>query len=240
MTPFRMRLFVVVFLAVATAIAANTMYMQQAPHAEHSAVPNLPANSDERSAPATAAIPRHDRIRDHAEAAGQEQPAHFRTLNELRTTEPRALAAPAPERLVRAIQRELNLRGYADEAATGTLDIRTRAAIIAYEFDENMPLTGEPSEALLKSLIFGRAAGKPGPGSAGRFEERRELIVQVQEGLARMGYAPGPADGRLDPQTRDAIRRFESDRNLGARGTLNERVLLEMVIVAGHPLNANG
>jgi peptidoglycan hydrolase-like protein with peptidoglycan-binding domain len=140
---------------------------------------------------------------------------------------------------VKAVQRELNLRGYAGEAATGTLDIRTRAAIIAYEFDENMPLTGDPTEALLKSLIFGRAAGKPGPGPADRFEERRELIAQVQENLARMGYTPGPANGRLDPKTRDAIRRFESDRNLGARGHLNERVLLEMVIVAGHPLDAN-
>ena len=62
----------------------------------------------------------------------------------------------------------------------------------------------------------------------------------MQENLAQLGYAPGPTDGRLDPQTRDAIRRFEADHNLGAQGSLNERVLLEMVIVAGRPLNANG
>ena len=82
MTPFRMRLFVVVFLAVATAIAANTMYMQQAPHAARGAVQHLSAAPDDRSAPATAAIRRRDPIGARLAAADQDQAAHRQMLSE--------------------------------------------------------------------------------------------------------------------------------------------------------------
>jgi peptidoglycan hydrolase-like protein with peptidoglycan-binding domain len=55
-----------------------------------------------------------------------------------------------------------------------------------------------------------------------------------------MHYRSGPADGRFDAETREAIRKFESDRRLQAAGRLTERVLLELVIVTGRPLDANG
>ena len=41
-------------------------------------------------------------------------------------------------------------------------------------------------------------------------------------------------------RTREAIRKFESDRHLQAEGRLTERVLLEMVIVTGRPFDADG
>lgn len=261
MTPFRMRLFLVVFLSVAAAIAVNALYLQHAPSLAVATVQEPPRHVNVEQAAPTAALPKQDPIVSESAAVSVRQaeagPGRGAGAIESATrsggtdegaprgarasdARPSQPSTPPPARLVRAIQRELQARGYAGEAATGMLSVGTRAAILAYEFDEGMPLTGEASEAILKSLIFGRVEGKTAPGSSARFEERRALIAKVQEMLAAMGYASGPADGRLDAKTRDAIRRFESDRNLTAQGRLTERVLLEMVIVAGRPINANG
>lgn len=92
-----------------------------------------------------------------------------------------------------------------------------RAAIIAYEFDEGLPLKGEPSEEILKSLIFGASPGKLEPVQIDRFEHKQELVAQVQNRLAELGYMTGPLDGRFDNETRDAIRRFEHARGAGGR-----------------------
>jgi peptidoglycan hydrolase-like protein with peptidoglycan-binding domain len=247
MTPIRMRLFSAAFLAVATAIAFNALYLQNAPRPAGSAAAPSAAPLDKASSHSTASLPEKEPAPAEAapsesapepDAAPHAEPPVSETPKASAPAQAQP-AAPSPT-LVKAIRRELADRGYAPGDAPGELDVATRAAIIAYEFDENMPLTGEASETVLKSLIFGRASGKSGPGPAGRFERRRELVAEVQDALARLGYAFGPIDGRLDAETREAIRKFEADRRLDAQGRLTERVLLEMVIVTGRPLNASG
>jgi peptidoglycan hydrolase-like protein with peptidoglycan-binding domain len=239
MTPFRMRLCVVVFLAVAAAISINALYLQDAPRIAGAAVQSFAPTADVAvtSAAATSSLPKIHPSTPHEtraeKLASVVEPA-------VRPVAPRPLAKPAPTKLVKAIQRELSDRGYAVGEENGVLGLQSRTAIVAYEFDEQMPLTGEASETVLKSLIFGRAAGKGGPGPVERFERRRRLVTEVQEALAAMHYRSGPADGRFDAETREAIRKFESDRRLQAAGRLTERVLLELVIVTGRPLDANG
>ncbi|NJM35256.1 MAG: hypothetical protein HC850_11700 [Rhodomicrobium sp.] len=233
MTPIRMRLFFAVFLAVAAAISVNALYLQNASRLAGAAT----------GGQATASLPQRENLPAAplepapATAAPEPKPDIPAVQPVSQPVQPQT--ARPPLRLVKAIQRELADRGYAP-GAPGELDTATRAAIVAYEFDENMPLAGEASEAVLKSLIFGRAAGKTGPGPAARFERRRDLVAEVQDALARLGYVSGAIDGRLDEKTREAIRKFEIDRQLDAEGRLTERVLLEMVIVTGRPLNANG
>jgi hypothetical protein len=60
-------------------------------------------------------------------------------------------------------------------------------------------------------------------------------VRAVQQGLARLGYAPGPDDGMLGAQTRDAIRQFEQDRNLARTGDITEELAREVsrVLAAG-------
>ena len=85
---------------------------------------------------------------------------------------------------MKAIQRELNLRGYAGKPRPEP-SVFTRAAIIAYEFDENMPLTGEPSEALLKSLILaGRRADQGRTGGTLRRATRADRAGAGKSGPA--------------------------------------------------------
>ena len=229
-----MRLCVVVFLAVAAAISINALYLQDAPRIAGAAVQSFAPVADVAlaSTAATASLPKKPLAAPAERPA--EPPAHV--------AEPaaRPTAKPAPAKLVKAIQRELSERGYAVGEENGVLGLQSRAAIVGYEFDEQMPLTGEASETVLKSLIFGRAAGKGGPGPVERFERRRRLVTEVQVVLAALRYRSGPADGRLDAETREAIRKFESDHRLQAGGRLTERVLLELVIATGRPLDANG
>ncbi len=230
-----MRLCVVVFLTVASAISINALYLQHAPRIAGAAVQNFNPGTHEAvtTTAATAALPaktpraRTDALADAGQAAAH-QPAS------------RSPAKSASAKLVKAIQRELSDRGYAAGDESGVPNLQSRAAIVAYEFDEHMPLTGEPSAPVLKSLIFGRAAGKGGPGPADRFERKQRLVAQVQQALAAMRYRSGPADGRLDAETRAAIRKFESDHQLKAAGRLTERVILELVIAMGRPFDADG
>ena len=234
-----MRLCVVVFLAVAAAISINALYLQDAPRIAGAAVQSFAPVADVAmtSTAATASLPKKP-LAAPAESRA-ETPANV-AEPATPSISPRTTAKPAPAKLVKAIQRELSDRGYAVGEENGVLGLQSRAAIIAYEFDEQMPLTGEASETVLKSLIFGRAAGKGGPGPAERFERRRWLVTAVQEALTALRYRTGPADGRLNAETREAIRKFESDHRLQAGGRLTERVLLELVIVTGQPLDANG
>ncbi len=243
MTPIRIRLFVVAFIALATAISINALYFQEAPRLAGAAMRAPAADRVSAARSSTAALPKADLAeepapptpaKDHVEA-----PAAETATVDTRDTKKKRQAPPAPPRLVNAIERELAHRGYDPGEIDGEPDIQTRSAIIAYEFDQGMPLTGEATEDILKSLIFATA----GPDEEGlapeRFERRGELVAQVQDMLARMGYGGGPADGKLDTRTREAIRKFENDRDLDARGRLTPRVLLEMVIVTGRPFNAN-
>jgi len=234
-----MRLCVVVFLAVTAAISINALYLQDVPRIAGAAVQSFAPAADVAitSAAATASLPKTPP--DSAVATRTNEPAKP-AEPAVHIIAPRSAAKPPPAKLVKAIQRELSDRGYAVGEDNGVPGLQTRAAILAYEFDDHMPLTGEPTEAVLKSLIFTQTGGKGGPGGAERFERRRRLVIQVQEALATLHYRSGPADGRLDAPTREAIRKFESDRRLQAGGRLTERVLLELVIATGRPLDTNG
>jgi Putative peptidoglycan binding domain len=51
------------------------------------------------------------------------------------------------------------------------------------------------------------------------------LAAQVQARLAREGYDPGPIDGVIGPQTRDAIAGFQSDHGLPVTGRIDNSLV---------------
>ncbi len=55
---------------------------------------------------------------------------------------------------------------------------------------------------------------KSSPQSAAAYDGR--LVADIQSGLAKLGYDPGPADGKLGPKTRSAIVRYQRDKGLPA------------------------
>lgn len=61
-------------------------------------------------------------------------------------------------------------------------------------------------------------------------------ILAVQKSLARLGYGPIKVDGQPGSDTRQAILRFERDRNLPATGEINDRLIRELSAVSGMPV----
>ncbi len=53
----------------------------------------------------------------------------------------------------------------------------------------------------------------------------REIVLWVQQVLADLEYDPGPIDGALGSQTREAIRRYEKDNGLTVTGDISENLL---------------
>ena len=149
--------------------------------------------------------------------------------------------AASPE-TVRALQRELAQRGYEPGAADGSIGLATRAAIMAFEQDQGIPVTGEPSEALLKRLLLGVTPGDPLPPQPTREARQQveQIVRTVQETLAALGYMPGTIDGHLGAETDRAIREFEMDQGLVPTGRISGRLITRLARAAGTKLPGAG
>ena len=147
--------------------------------------------------------------------------------------------------LIRGVQRELINLGYDPGLPNGIATLQTRAAIWAWQYDNQRPITAEVSEDLLKQLIFG--VGRPngadsgegrkghGPGGPGQPETAwlqaktaRAITKPIEKILAELGYAPGAVDGFFDNRTRQAILAFEQDREMPQTGRISGRLIAEI------------
>jgi peptidoglycan hydrolase-like protein with peptidoglycan-binding domain len=136
--------------------------------------------------------------------------------------------APAGRELTAAIQQELEAKGYAPGKPTGKLTLETRAALIAYETDIGQPLTGMPSEATLKALLFGTTIVAKGLAPPELTAEGRAVIRAIEDKLAQAGYDPGAADGRLDAALAKAIKRFEAANGLKPTGRIGAELVRQL------------
>ena len=142
-------------------------------------------------------------------------------------------AAGATE-VTRAVQRELKIRGYETGSADGSQSLMTRAAIMGFEYDHALPMTGKPSQRLLKAIILGDGArGARTVGSNGQSTEAADVIRSVQASLAKAGYKPGRVTGKLSPETMRAIRAFEADQALPETGRISGPLVSRLARVSG-------
>ncbi len=144
---------------------------------------------------------------------------------------------PADVRLQIALQRELGKRGYAEQLQAGAGN-GLRLAVLAYEFDHGLPLTGEAKDTLLKRVIF-EAEPPPRGVFADRAELNGKLVAEVQRLLLELGFFSGTLSGRLDIWTVNAIKGFERHRQLPVTGRLTEMTLLGLVQYSGQPLSTS-
>jgi peptidoglycan hydrolase-like protein with peptidoglycan-binding domain len=158
----------------------------------------------------------------------RDKPSHVRTPAEVvdaSAQQSAALDASAPDsQLVAAIQRELEAKGYAPGNETGELTLATRAAVLAFETDTGRPLTGAPSQAILKDLLFGTTLVVKGLGAPKVTGEGTELVREIETRLRQAGFDPGAVDGNLDASTTRAIERFEAAEGLKQTGRIGGRM----------------
>ncbi len=67
------------------------------------------------------------------------------------------------------------------------------------------------------------------PGHTKKFEE---ILKRVQAALYVYGYYTGAVDGRMGPETRTAISKYQKDYKLPVTGTVTPEVLNAFGIVA--------
>jgi peptidoglycan hydrolase-like protein with peptidoglycan-binding domain len=231
MTPGQARVALLSFLLVTVGVATNALFLQAGP------VPLSKAAADR--APARPAAERGAKVGEATalrRGGGLRSSPEEQALRIARFAPDPGKIDPAPAgpddsadaETIRAIQRELKLRGYGPLGGDGVIGLTTRAAIMAFEHDHGMALSGEASDRLLKRILLGAAdpasADSSGAGRV-RSGHAEQVIRSVQQWLAALGYQPGRVDGRPGEDTVKAIRDFEMDKGLVPRG----RVSAELV-----------
>lgn len=155
----------------------------------------------------------------------------------------------APQQLVTAVQRELAARGYASGPVNGKLSDELRKAIAAFEKDHGLPVTGAPSDELLRRILLGEAVAPA--ASTGSVADAAAVpqvkpssttsdastVKQVQQILADLGYAPGAVDGTMGDETQRAVSAFQRDRKIAQNGRITPELLREIQRVTGRDLS---
>ncbi|MGD9536081.1 MAG: peptidoglycan-binding protein [Alphaproteobacteria bacterium] len=136
-----------------------------------------------------------------------------------------------PPQMARAyiidLQEELAAHGYTPGQVDGVLGSRTRQAIRQYQKDAGLLVNGVASKELLDHMKFAlpKVYAKKATPSSG---PSRELVREVQTGLATRGYYASEIDGLIGPATREAVRRFQADAGLPVTGTVDRRLAGEL------------
>jgi len=209
MTPFRARLTLFAIMALLLATASNALFLQERPAMSRGTTSGKVALNQSPSFELSQTVPAQSR-------------AH-----------PPSSGLPQETRLQIALQRELAKHGYADQLRAAKNGLRF--AVLAYEFDNSLPLTGEPAETLLKRLLFDLNQAPKGV-FADRAEANPQLVMEIQKTLLGLGFFRGTLSGRMDEWTEGAVKDFERHRGLPLAGRLTEAALWELINYSGQPL----
>ncbi len=98
------------------------------------------------------------------------------------------------------------------------------------------------ADAAAHLAATGAIAARPAKTPPAAHDQLAELIepstrmLAVQRALAEFGYGQIKPTGRLGPETRAAIERFERERNLPVTGQMSERLAHEITAMKGSRL----
>ena len=177
-----------------------------------------------------------------SEAGGAPDTAREQAAAAAPTTPPATPSAAGggrlPPRVVREAQSLLGALGYRPGPADGIWGRRTAQAYRAFLRDAGLPaaetLTPEALHAMRTLAGRGNEAEATGaaPAAARVQGPPPEAIREAQALLAKLGHAPGPADGNWSEGTARAYREFLADAGLPAADTLTPAALRALRAVA--------
>ncbi len=203
-----------VFLGLSLAVVANVMLLQREHRRGLAPPPMLADRLGEATSPG--AIAANPESQDNAVTAA---------------------AAPVSEtEIIRSIQTTLTKRGYHPGPVDGVAGMMTRAALLAFEYDNSLELTAMPSPERLKQMIAGADLVQGTRPVAARgvavSEPARRIIRSVQDTLHGLGYDVGSVDGQLREQTVRAIRDFEVDHSMSETGRVSGALVARLAGLA--------
>jgi putrescine transport system substrate-binding protein len=129
------------------------------------------------------------------------------------------------KRQVATLQRLLRRLGYLKETdVSRLLDQKTKASITRFISDTKPSPTPSDYDALLR-LLFTAVWNNEGWGK-GQAEGQDTIVAKdqvktSQEALKKLGYEPGPLDGKFGPATLASIEVFQQDVGMKVDGLLN-------------------
>jgi peptidoglycan hydrolase-like protein with peptidoglycan-binding domain len=213
-------------IALTTPVEASVLARSAAPRAGDWARVDLAArrNGVEAVATQVAALPPDQTIR-----VGQ------MVLNAAKSDAmPHAPDADGEPATVRGVQRELQMRGYGPLVENGQAGPLTRAAIMAFEYDRQLALTGEATETLLRRILLDDAPAVPDVSSRKiKTPEAERVVRTVQHSLTTLGYQPGRIDGRVGEETERTIRAFEAEHGLAVTGRISAELFSRLARAVG-------
>lgn len=118
------------------------------------------------------------------------------------------------------IQQALSRAGYYRGSIDGVIGPGTRRSISAFQADHGLPVTGTPTNSLLGEL---RTQGYLVAQAA----TEDPLVSDVQAALRNRGYDL-QVTGRINPETRSAIRSYQRQQGLPATGQPSSELLALM------------
>lgn len=239
------RLATALFAVLSAAMAVNLTVMQPGVRVEH--VADRSGTWGEVRETAALAVPELDQRvgRPELPAGAQAGPAS-RVSGPVPTNSgpltpgisQRVLVSPPgaadPTQTTRAVQMALAAKGYETGGTDGIAGPVTQAAILAYEVDNGLPLTAEPSDMLLAKIKDG-GRGAATAGSLAPGPKADALIRSVQMSLSKLGYKVGRADGRLGETTIAAIRAFEKQQAMPDTGRISGDLLIRLTRLSTAP-----
>jgi hypothetical protein len=156
-----------------------------------------------------------------------------------------ATVARSQAQIVGDIQRELNRKGFYDGAVDGLWGAKTDAAARDFVQAAGLKINADASERLLRAIVTSNAKAQSGRTAApapARVDPIAELIaptkqlVAIQRALSDFGYGQIKPTGVYDPETKEAIEKFERDRRLPVTGQISDRLMRELAAMTGRPL----
>jgi hypothetical protein len=118
------------------------------------------------------------------------------------------------------------------QVAAPTPPLRGEASAPAKTVDNAAPRSQaqDPIGALIRT-------GEASPRPAADPKAPSTRVVSAQKALTKLGYGPIEADGVFGAVTRQAVERFEKDRNLPVTGALGSKTARQLAAVSGVQLD---
>ena len=147
------------------------------------------------------------------------------------------MVSPGPYAgLISQVQQSLHAQGFDAGPVNGVFGTKTQAALAQYQLAKAIPASGMLDDETLRALGIERAdRSAPSPGADDMTYwnapvRDSETVAAAQRALRAAGYDPGPADGSLRPQTTEALKQAQQDRELESTGQLDRRTVAALGI----------